>query len=112
MGILRQSTAPGSDIAVIQEQEGWQGERNYNERVRRKRKVNNKTLRQWEAGSVTPHGSAAQLWQSTFMHIDGTRHGVLSDWAVTQWRAAGNSSCCPINQWPAHTSRLLFNCQL
>lgn len=68
--------------------------------------------RQWEAGSVTPHGSAAQLWQSTFMHIDGTRHGVATDWAVTQWRAAGNSSCCPINQWLAHTPKLLFNCQL
>lgn len=68
--------------------------------------------RQWEAGSVTSHGSAAQLWQSTFMHIDGTRHGVATDWAVTQWRAAGNSSCCPINQWPAHTPKLIFNCQL
>ncbi len=76
------------------------------------RKVNNKMQRQWKAGSVTPHGSAAQLWQSTFMHIDGTRHGVATDWAVTQWRAAGNSSCLPINQWPAHTPKLLFNCQL
>lgn len=77
-----------------------------------KKKWTIKTQRQWEAGSVTPHGSAAQLWQSTFMHIDGTRHGGPSDWAVTQWRAAGNSSCCPINQWPARTPRLLFNCQL